>query len=87
MADVVVVLVELKCLQCSLVVLVFDSLVDDVAVGKEEVVLIARGWHGQPDDIAVVPRYDSEPTQPSSSIFIILYYSLDSQPSRLHPLL
>jgi len=51
-ADVVVVLVELKGLQCSLVVLVLDSSVDDGALGKEEEVLIARGWHGQPDDIA-----------------------------------
>jgi len=52
MADVVVVLVELKCLQCSLVFLVLDSPVDDGAVGMEEEVPITRGWHGQPDDIA-----------------------------------
>jgi len=38
--------------QCSVVVLVLDSSVDDGAVGKEEEVLITRGWHGQPDDIA-----------------------------------
>jgi len=36
----------------SILVLVLDSPVDDGAVGKEEEVLIARGWHGQPDDIA-----------------------------------
>ena len=38
--------------QCSVVVLVLDSSVYDGAVGKEEEVLITRGWHGQPDDIA-----------------------------------
>jgi len=32
--------------------LVLDSPVDDGAVGKEEEVQIARGCHGQPDDIA-----------------------------------
>jgi len=50
--DVAIVLAELKCLQCSLVVLVLDSPVDDGAVGKVEEVPIARGWHGQPDGIA-----------------------------------
>jgi len=52
MADVVVVLVELKGLRCSLLVLVLDSSVHDGAVGREEEVPITRGWHWQPDGIA-----------------------------------